>query len=202
MAQALCYSGDCGRFTDVDRGGFHGKGSMRTRPAQLGHYARPGRAIAMTFSRARRWIVAPLSCAFFLLVIDEASAMGKKCLFSAVTGVVLDHGKPVEGAVIERSYEWSWKNQKGGDQAATDAEGAFSLPVIWGRSLSASLLPHEPNVRQTLLITYQGKTYDGWFFNKGDYRENDELGRPIRLVCRLESEPQRRGEVFGICEPQ
>jgi hypothetical protein len=74
--------------------------------------------------------------------------------------------------------------------------------VIWGRSLSASLLPHEPNVRQTILIKHQGKTYDAWFFNKGDYEENDELRRPIRLVCRLESEPTRRGEVFGICEPQ
>lgn len=128
--------------------------------------------------------------------------MGKKCLFSAVSGVVLEYGKRVEGAVIERSYEWSWKQQNGGDSTTTDALGAFSLPVIWGRSLSASLLPHEPNVRQTILIRYRGKTYDAWFFNKGDYEENDELRRPIRLVCRLESQPTRRGEVFGICEPQ
>ena len=129
--------------------------------------------------------------------------MGKKCLFSAVKGVVLEHGRPVEGAVIERSYEWAWKQQKGGDSTTTDAQGAFALPVIWGRSLSASLLPHEPNVRQTILIRYAGKSYDAWFVNKGGYEENDELGgRPISVVCRLDSEPTRRGAVFGICEPQ
>jgi hypothetical protein len=54
-----------------------------------------------------------LSCVLFLTIADEANAMGKMCLFSAVKGVVLDHGKPVEGAVIERSYEWAWKGQSG-----------------------------------------------------------------------------------------
>lgn len=129
--------------------------------------------------------------------------MGKKCLFSAVTGVVLDHGKPVEGAVIERSYQWIWKGQNGGDRTTTDAQGAFALPVIWGRSLSASLLPHEPFIRQTIRIRYGDRSFDAWFLNKGGYNENDELGgRPISLMCRLESQPARHGEVFGICEPQ
>lgn len=127
--------------------------------------------------------------------------MGKKCLFSAVKGVVLDHGRPVEGAVIERSYEWSWKDQSGDDSTTTDARGVFSLPVIWGHSLSASLLPHEPLISQTILIRYDGKSYDAWLFSKGGYQENDELdGRAISLTCRLEAQPSRHEGVFGICE--
>jgi hypothetical protein len=76
----------------------------------------PGRTAGShwRFPRAGHWwLPALLSCVLFLTIADEANAMGKMCLFSAVKGVVLDHGKPVEGAVIERSYEWAWKGQSG-----------------------------------------------------------------------------------------
>lgn len=144
-----------------------------------------------------------LASVLFWTTVDEANAMGKKCLFSEVSGVVLDHGTPVEGATIERSYKWMWKDKTGGDTTLTDAKGAFALPSIWGGSFFGSLLPHEPLVRQTILIKHAGQTYKAWMFNKGEYAENGELkGRPISLVCRLEAEPTHHGEVFGICEPQ
>lgn len=129
--------------------------------------------------------------------------MGKMCLFSAVKGVVLDHGKPVEGASIERSYKWMWNDQTGGDTATTNSQGAFSLPAIWGHSFMASILPHEPVVRQTILIKAGGKSYDAWMFTRGNYQENAELnGRPIVLACRLEAEVTHHGQVYGMCEPQ
>ncbi|WP_246004546.1 carboxypeptidase-like regulatory domain-containing protein [Plasticicumulans acidivorans] len=141
--------------------------------------------------------------ALFLLHVQEAQAMGNLCLFSALSGVVLDHGKPVEGARIERSFTWQSNGETGVDETHTDARGSFSLPVIFRRSLLASLLPHEPFIRQTILIHHAGKTYQAWMFNKGEYAENGELGgRPISLVCRLEAEPAHRDGVFGICEPQ
>ena len=144
-----------------------------------------------------------LVCVLLLTTADEANAMGKMCLFSAVRGVVLDHGKPVEGARIERSYKWSWKNEGGSDQATTDAQGAFALPAIWGHSLLGSLLPHEPFVEQTILIHHAGNTYKAWMLDKRNYNENGELGgRPVSLVCRLEAEVVHHGKVYGICEPQ
>lgn len=144
-----------------------------------------------------------LASVLFWTTVDEANAMGNKCLFSAVKGVVLDNGTPVQGARIERSYKWMWKDQTGADGTVTDAAGAFSLPSIWGGSFFGSLLPHEPLVRQTILIKHAGKSYKAWMFNKGEYAENGELkGRPISLVCRLDAEPTHHGEVFGICEPQ
>ena len=81
------------------------------------------------------------------------------------------------------------------------ANGEFSLPVIERSSLLGSLLPHEPNIRQSLTIRHAGKNHEAWLYNKHSYTNNDELeGRPIRLVCRLESQAQRRGRVYGICE--
>ena len=128
--------------------------------------------------------------------------MGRMCLFSAVKGVVLDHGVPVEGATIERSYDWGWKNQSGSDNTLTGENGEFALPAIWGWSILGSLLPHEPFVTQTILITHGGKSYKGWLMDKRGYEENDELdGRPISVTCRLDTEPARHGKVFGICEP-
>ncbi len=129
--------------------------------------------------------------------------MGKMCLFSAVRGVVLDHGKPVAGATIERSYHWAWKDQAGGDSTVTDDKGGFAFPAIWGHSLLGSLLPHEPFVEQTILIHHAGNTYKAWMLDKRNYKENGELGeRPVSLVCRLEAEIEHHGKVYGICEPQ
>lgn len=179
---------------------WNGRDTTRTRKLALSQAARPHWRLL----RAGQ-ILLPLllCCALFLTTADEANAMGKMCLFSAVRGVVLDHGQPVKGASIERSYKWMWNDQTGNDETTTDAQGAFSLPVIWGQSLFGSLMPHEPNVRQTILIKYAGKSYEAWLFNKGEYAENGELkGRPISLTCRLEAEPARHGEVYGICEPQ
>lgn len=170
------------------------------------HGTADAREVAPPWCPRRGWLKPMAAFGLALLMTTtacEAYAMGKMCLFSAVKGVVLDHGAPVEGAVIERSYKWAWKDQSGSDSSTTDVRGAFSLPAIWGRSLLGSILPHEPYVRQTVLIKYGGKSYEAWLFNKAGYEENDELdGRPIALVCRLEVEPTRRGKVFGICEPQ
>jgi hypothetical protein len=127
--------------------------------------------------------------------------MGKMVLFSSVRGRVLLADKPVPDAAIEREFRWAWKEESGTDSATTDANGEFALPAIVRSSFLGSFLPHEPMVRQTILIKHSGKTYKAWMFDKGNYRDNGELqGRPIVLTCRLETEPQHHGEVYGICE--
>ena len=58
-------------------------------------------------------------------------------------------------------------------------------------------------VKQTILTVHEGKSYKAWYFFKRNYKDNGELdGRPIQMVCRLEREPAKHGEVFGICELQ
>lgn len=127
--------------------------------------------------------------------------MAKMVIFSAVKGRVLDGDKPVAGAVIEREFRWGWKDEIGIDKTTSGADGAFSLPVIERSSFLASFLPHEPVIRQTLTIRHDGKAYEAWLYNKHNYDDNGELdGRPIKITCRLETPPQRRGSVYGICE--
>ena len=127
--------------------------------------------------------------------------MAKMVLFSAVQGRVLDNGKAVAGAQIERAWRWSWKSEDGADRTSTAADGSFALPAVVRSSFFGSLLPHQPQIDQTITIKHGGKAYKAWSHFKGDYDHNGELdGRPLRLTCRLESEPALRLRVFGICE--
>lgn len=129
--------------------------------------------------------------------------MGRMCLFSAVRGVVLDHGKPVEGARIEQSWEWGWNDTKGHQEAVTDQRGTFAFSPVWRHSLMASLLPHEPVVVQTILVHFAGETYKAWMFDKHTYKENGELGnKPVEIICRLEADVTHHGKIYGICELQ
>ena len=142
----------------------------------------------------------PLLAAGLLLALSGTS-MAKMVIFSAVQGRVLEQGEPVAGAVVEREFRWAWKDETGTDRATSGADGSFSLPAIERSSFLGSLLPHEPMVRQTILIRHGGKTYKAWMFDKGNYDNNGELkGRPIVMVCRLENAPKKTGEVFGICD--
>lgn len=137
----------------------------------------------------------------FLMMCGEVAAMGTMCLFSEVRGVVLQHGKPVQGATIEQEFQWAWKSEEGRKAVVTDGEGKFYFPAITRSSFFGSLLPHEPMIRQTILIKYAGKTHKAWMFDKGNYDENGELkGKPIALRCELDAEPSHKGEVYGICE--
>lgn len=123
------------------------------------------------------------------------------CLFSEVRGVVLDHGKPVAGVSVTRSWLWHLERIAGLDSSVTDQDGRFQFPGVPGRSLSGLLLPHDPLIEQKILIEYGGKSYRAWLIDKRDYDDNGELdGRPINLVCRLENPLKHREGVFGICE--
>ena len=127
--------------------------------------------------------------------------MAQRVLFSAVQGQVLEAGKPVAGASVERSWRWAWKKESGADVAVTDAAGAFSLPRVTGRSLLGGLVPHEPFVEQTILIRHNGRSFKAWMLDKRDYDDNSESGgKPVRLICRLEAPFARHGQVSGICE--
>lgn len=144
-----------------------------------------------------------------LLVATQGTVMAKTLiLFSPVTGQVLINGEPVAGAQIERSYQWTWNDEKGKDAATTGPRGEFSLPKIECKSWLANIFPHEPVVDQTILIRYAGQEYVAWRLSKHSYDENSELGtyakdgvlvaRPIKLTCRLETAPRRQGGMFGV----
>ena len=140
--------------------------------------------------------------ALVLFMAAQESAMAKMVIFSAVSGKVLQDGKPVPGATVEREFRWSWKDEIGTDSATTGAAGEFSFGRIERSSFLGSLLPHEPVVRQSLTIKVGGKSYEGWLLNKHNYDDNGEVeGKPLRLVCRLEAAPGKHpGGYYGLCE--
>jgi hypothetical protein len=144
--------------------------------------------------------VAVLAVASTLVACDKGNAMSSRVLFSAVQGQVLLQGKPVAGAVVERQFEWN--NETSSDRVSSGADGNFSFAAVTRKtSFMDRLLPSEPMVKQTILILHDGKSHKAWHHFKRNYDNNGELGgRAIRMTCRLEREPERRGEVFGICE--
>lgn len=135
--------------------------------------------------------------------------MAKMCMFSAVQGVVTEHGQPVAGAVVERRFSWAWKGETGTDRVQTDSKGHFQLEPVWRSSLLGGLLPHEPSVEQQILILHGDRTFTAWQFDRDSYALDGELfGRLIRLRCELDDAPRRhlleqdyvRHSIFGICE--
>ncbi len=147
------------------------------------------------------------SLLLLLLLVPGAfamSAFGKeKVLFSPVSGVVLDGDTPVTGAVIRRSCEWT--DEKREDTATTDAAGEFTLDAVTVKSLMWSLIPHSPEIFQTLEIQVGDQTYTAWSFQKGDYDLNSETGgRPLRMRCNIQNEADVHDisalfSYFGIC---
>lgn len=127
--------------------------------------------------------------------------MGKMYLFSDVTGVVVHKGVPVANAEVEQEFRWAWKDEVGLAKVKTDANGKFTFPAVIRSSFFGSILPHEPIVRQTILIKHDGKEYKAWMYDKRDYKENAELdGKSISLYCELEDPLSHKGDVYGICQ--
>jgi hypothetical protein len=150
-------------------------------------------------------MAALLIVAGVLILSTKAFGMFEVCLFSPVKGKVVLKGQPVVGAVIERSYDWAWKNQKGRDETKTDQNGEFSFPAIYGTMILGSVLPHEPSINQEILIKVDGKSYGAWYAFKREYAEYGELGgalngQPIDLLCDLEKKVTNHGEYGGIGE--
>ena len=161
--------------------------------------------------RSVRWLLVAVAATVVLVLagMGEVWAMGRMCMFSAVDGVVTEHGRPVAGATLERQFKWAWKGETGVDRAQTDAEGRFHFAPVWRSSFLGGLLPHEPSVEQEIRISAGGKSYIAWQFVRASYAENNELfGKPIALKCDLASEPRKqvlehnfvRHGIYGICE--
>lgn len=77
-------------------------------------------------------------------------------IFSQVKGSVLEHGRAVVGAVVERQAEWN--DEKSSDRVKTSADGGFVLPALTHKArLLDRLLPSEPMVKQTIVIHHEDK---------------------------------------------
>lgn len=130
-------------------------------------------------------------------------AFGKSfVLSSSVEGRLFDgsDGNPVPDVTIRRSWTWAWTGRKGSEETITDAEGRFRFAEVSGRSLTAGLVPHEPNIRQEIIADLPEGPLTLLSLQKANYNSNGELGdRPLRLYCRTDLEPDARGFFWGTC---
>jgi hypothetical protein len=140
-------------------------------------------------------------------------AYDERVLFSAVSGRVLEGGKPVAGATLERSATWTLDGDEPiRDSVKTDSEGRFSFPAITKRKLSSGLLPHEPVISQDIDVRRGNHAISIWYTAKHDYEANGELwyladgikfirdkNKPISITCNLEHERRAVGRILTIC---
>lgn len=148
-------------------------------------------------------IILILSSIFLAVFLYANNPFKKMVLSSEVQGQLMLGGLPLADAVIERELRWSWKSETIVDQVKSDSAGMFGLPQVLRTSLSAGLLPHQPNIRQTITAIHEGKKYNLWMHDKGDYKDLSEFnGKKVTLNCSVEKESVRNEEFnsFGICE--
>jgi hypothetical protein len=155
-------------------------------------------------------IIKILITSLLLMIAGTGYAMSRfnLCLFSEVEGIVLEHGKPVVGAELERIWGLGYDQSKGSDSTITDKKGYFKLPTIKKFKILPGILPFmQPVIAQDIFIYHKGEKIKAWRSTKWDYQLNSELNKPIRLICHVEKDPEyteipdKGGDtVFGVCE--
>jgi hypothetical protein len=181
-------------------------GQDRAMPLGGSHVSLPSATAVRRHASGRRKrsiLFGLLMAAALLPAFSEGSAMGlftRLVLFSPVHGVVLKNGVPVENAVVRQ--EVSFFDEKIPPQrVSSDASGKFSFPAVERNAGLSRLVPHQPVIMQTILITHDGVEYEAWMHTKNSYEENSELdGRPLNLECDLVREPNYEGTHYGICK--
>ncbi|WP_102794751.1 DUF6795 domain-containing protein [Bowmanella denitrificans] len=126
-----------------------------------------------------------------------------KSMFTEVEGVVLLNGKPVEGAEVTSSYDWSVKDEKKSKTVITDSHGTFHFKEWKSQSVLSLVFPIQPVISQKITINYSGQEYTAWRNIKSTYGTGDEVGKsPIRIECELNSEfkEQESNGFYGICK--
>lgn len=113
------------------------------------------------------------------------SDVGKVCLFSAISGVITQDGKPVANAKLVRKVNHS---KDVIDETTTDQNGHFTMPAVFERTVT-KLLPMEFVVRQAIYVKHEGKEYLLWEGVKREEKENSESrGQALIVRCELNQE--------------
>lgn len=126
--------------------------------------------------------------------------IGKICLFSKMSGVVLLDGKPAANARLVRTVDFTGAKT---DETHTDANGYFEFPAVFQRSI-AKHLPQEFASNQTIVAFYQDKEYAMWTGVKRKPEENSEArGKELIVKCELNQEEKlikvNNSPIFSLC---
>lgn len=117
-------------------------------------------------------------------------------------------GTPVSGVKVIRHWKWAWNGKSGKDETMTDEKGYFVFNEVTKKSITASLLPHEPSIKQDFYVDFTDSRPSLLVLGlqKSNYKQGGELkntqsvNNPINIRCRTDIEPEARGFYWGTCE--
>lgn len=121
-------------------------------------------------------------------VPSEAFVFRKLVYCSPIEGFIHWQGKPLAKVVVTRElYSGVFEGGKYSDTASTGSDGRFKFDVVQDRRfLRPDLLSANPNVRQLLVLNYEGQRYVIWGFQKQDFVLGSEsTDGVLRINCDL-----------------
>jgi len=143
------------------------------------------------------------------VVLGGSVAFGSSLvLCSPFNGTLItSDGTPVSGARVTRTWEWAWAGKTGSDHSVTAEDGTFSFDQVNGSSMTARIMPHNPDVRQEVIAETDSGPVLLYSVSKRNYDLDSEIvdrgleGPGINLVCRADEEPSADGPFWGTCVP-
>lgn len=152
-----------------------------------------------------KWVNLLLTVVLTVMISNGALSMdmkdvGKVCLFSKISGVIVLDGKPVANAKLIRTVNLSSAET---DETTTDEKGYFELPAIFTRTIT-KFLPQEFASSQEIVVHFKEKEYRIWSAVKRKPEENVESrGKPLIVQCELNSEETmikvNNAPIFSLC---
>lgn len=121
-------------------------------------------------------------------VPSEAFVFRKIVYCSPIEGFIHLHGKPLANVVVTRElHSGGFAGGKYSDTASTGIDGRFKFDVVQERRfLRPDLLSANPNVRQLLALSYEGRRYVIWGYQKQDFLLGSEsTDGVLRINCDL-----------------
>ncbi|QIE40510.1 DUF6795 domain-containing protein [Meridianimarinicoccus aquatilis] len=121
---------------------------------------------------------------------------------SALHGVLVDEaGTPAAGVRVTRRWTWGWNSRTDSSDVITDAEGRFSFPEVAVSPGLTGRLPHAPGIGIEVSAEIAGAELILLDLKKRNYDRDGELdGKPFKIRCRTDIEPDARGFFWGTCE--
>lgn len=151
--------------------------------------------------RARGLEVAGLLMAAALVLGATGVFAATYVMASALQGVLVDGaGQPAADVPVTRRWTWAWNGRTGSDRTVTDAQGRFAFEEV---SVSPGLtgrLPHAPGIGIEITAELPDGALTLLDLKKRNYDADGELdGKPFRIRCRTDLEPDARGFFWGTC---
>lgn len=111
--------------------------------------------------------------------------IGKVCLFSEMSGVLMANGVPAANVRLVRTARWQSEHQ---DETTTDADGRFHFPEMTERTV-AKFLPMEFVASQKVVAFYDDAEIRIWGGVKRTPEANAEAkGEALDVACELIAE--------------